>query len=202
MIWIPRGYPEEIGPGRDPVETLEAEHPTLMRLLRRARRGTKTWWNTWRTYEKAWAKPKVIWMEMSQYGRFAYDHGQLLTVHTGYAIYNTAPWLCALLNSRTYTWLARWLARRLARRTGAHQLRWMCDYTKALPVPEPSPDQRREMNRLCREMAAHQRRRPADADDAEPWSAPEEREIDDWMARRLNLTTAERAILDAMTRHE
>ena len=81
---------------------------------------------------KNFMRDKLIWMDMSPEGRFAYSNEVIYCNDKGYVM--TGPslkYLCAVLNSRLITFLVR----NLATTTGAGLAQWKKFTVEAIPVP-------------------------------------------------------------------
>ena len=95
-------------------------------------------------YHEEFNKDKVIWIELVDDGRFAYDATGVLVEATAFMM--TGPdvkFLCAVLNSS----FARWFLLRSAPTSGLGTLRWKKAYIEEFPVPNLG---RRKRNRIAR----------------------------------------------------
>ena len=84
-------------------------------------------------YLEEFAKEKLLWIELVENGRFAYDdsgiYGEATTfVMTGEFL----KFLCAVLNSA----LTRWLLKQIAPTSGMGTPRWKKVYVEAIPIPK------------------------------------------------------------------
>ena len=94
-------------------------------------------------YHEEFYKEKVIWIELVDRGRFAYDATGLLVEATAFMMTGThVKSLCAVLNSS----FARWFLLRSAPTSGLGTLRWKKVYVGELPVP---PLDNRMHNRIA-----------------------------------------------------
>ena len=94
-------------------------------------------------YHEEFNKEKVIWIELVDEGRFAYDATGVLVEATAFMM--TGPdvkLLCAVLNSS----LARWFLLRSAPTSGLGTLRWKKAYIEEFPVPNLG---RRRRNKIA-----------------------------------------------------
>ncbi len=90
-------------------------------------------------YYAEFEKPKLIWIELADRGRFALDRKRLFVEATAFMATSTSAddltWLCAVLNSA----LASWWVRTTAPTSGAGATRWKKVYVETLPLPTASP---------------------------------------------------------------
>ena len=94
-------------------------------------------------YHEEFYKEKVIWIELVDRGRFAYDATGLLVEATAFMMTGThVKSLCAVLNPS----FARWFLLRSAPTSGLGTLRWKKVYVGELPVP---PLDNRMHNRIA-----------------------------------------------------
>ena len=96
-------------------------------------------------YHAGFAAPKLLWIELTEQGRFAYDDTGALAEATAF-ILTGAPtkYLCGILNSP----LVRWFLQHTAPTSGMGTLRWKKAYLRNLPIPYASPDGRHRLIRL------------------------------------------------------
>ena len=83
-------------------------------------------------YHADFAKDKLLWMDMSPEGRFAYSDEEMYCNNKGF-IMTGGPlkFLCAVLNSTLITWMMR----NTARTTGMGLLQWEKFAVERLPIP-------------------------------------------------------------------
>ena len=84
-------------------------------------------------YHGEFAKEKLIWIELVENGRFAYDdsgiYGEVTTfIMTGAYL----KYICAVLN----TTLVRWFLQQVAPTSGMGTLRWKKVYVENIPIPQ------------------------------------------------------------------
>ncbi len=108
----------------------------------RARKKTQhAWWELQDScaYYAEFERPKLIWIELADRGRFALDRKRLFVEATAFMATSTSAddltWLCAVLNSA----LASWWVRTTAPTSGAGATRWKKVYVETLPLPPASP---------------------------------------------------------------
>ena len=89
------------------------------------------------TYHGEFATPKLLWIELAERGRFAYDESGILAEATAFIMTGTlTKYLCAVLNSD----LIRWAFQHLAPTSGMGVLRWKKTYLDHVPVPHVPAD--------------------------------------------------------------
>ena len=107
---------------------------------RRARKRTPHRWFELQdtcTYHGEFATPKLLWIELAERGRFAYDESGILAEATAFIMTGTlTKYLCAVLNSD----LIRWAFQHLAPTSGMGVLRWKKTYLDHVPVPHVPAD--------------------------------------------------------------
>ena len=90
-------------------------------------------------YYGEFEKPKLIWIELADRGRFALDRRRLFVEATAFMATSSSAddltWLCAVLNSA----VASWWVRTTAPTSGAGATRWKKVYVETLPLPTASP---------------------------------------------------------------
>ena len=96
-------------------------------------------------YHADFAAPKLLWIELTEQGRFAYDDTGALAEATAF-ILTGAPtkYLCGILNSP----LVHWFLQHTAPTSGMGTLRWKKAYLRNLPIPYANPDGRHRLIRL------------------------------------------------------
>ena len=115
-------------------------HQTGERLPGGVRARKKTphgWWELQDScaYHEEFEKPKLVWIELADRGRFALDRQGLFVEATAFMATSTGAddltWLCAALNSE----VASWWVRTTAPTSGAGATRWKKVYVETLPLP-------------------------------------------------------------------
>jgi len=102
-------------------------------------------------YHADFAKEKLLWMDMSPEGRFAYSHQELFCNDKGFIMTgNDLKYLCAVLNSSLVTWFMEVTALT----TGMGVLQWKKFAVERLPVPKIGTTQRRTLARLVDRIVA------------------------------------------------
>ena len=83
-------------------------------------------------YYEEFAKEKLIWIELVDRGRFAYDDKAIYCEATTFIMTgNSTKYLCAILNSR----VVYWFLSQVAPTSGMGTLRWKKVYIETIPVP-------------------------------------------------------------------
>lgn len=81
---------------------------------------------------------KLIWIELSTQGRFAYDESRIFAEASAFILTgNSIKYLCAILNSS----LIQWFFQSIAPTSGMGVLRWKKTYIQQIPVPRLSSDE-------------------------------------------------------------
>ena len=83
-------------------------------------------------YHEDFAEEKLLWIELVDQGRFAYDDGDLFGEATTFVLTGeNLKFLCAILNAR----LTHWFLRHTAPTSGMGVIRWKKVYVESLPIP-------------------------------------------------------------------
>ena len=133
-------------------------------------------------YYADFAKEKLLWMDMSDRGRFAYSDSEMYCNNKGYIMSGKSlKYLCAVLNSSLITWAMR----NMALTTGMGLLQWQKFAVERLPIPRISGARQRPFIRLVERILAAKGSNPA-AD-----TSGEEAELDRLVYALYGLTAAE-----------
>ena len=91
-------------------------------------------------YYQDFEKEKIIWIELSDSPKFAYDREGLYLNNTCYFIEGKdIKYILSVLNSKTIEWFFNWIATS----SGVGTNRWIRSYVEQIPVPEiPKPAMR------------------------------------------------------------
>ena len=96
-------------------------------------------------YHAEFAVPKVLWIELADRGRFAYDDTGTLADVTAFILTGAlGKYLCGILNSQP----VQWFLQHSAPTSGMGALRWKKAYLLHLPIPDADLDQRQRLIRL------------------------------------------------------
>ena len=137
-------------------------------------------------YYEDFAKEKLIWIELVENGRFAYDDSGMYGEATSFIMTGThIKYLCAVLNGT----LIRWYLRQIAPTSGTGTLRWKKVYIETIPIPQISAAEQRPFIRLVDRILAAKR------SDSKADTADLEAEVDQLVYRLYGLTDEEIAIV-------
>ena len=96
-------------------------------------------------YFGEFSKEKLIWMDLTEQGRFALDDGSMFCMDTTFFMTGeSVKYLCAVLNSTIVTWFIQ----NTALTSGMGVARWKTFTVERIPVPMFSPDEQRPFVRL------------------------------------------------------
>ena len=142
-------------------------------------------------YISLFAKEKLLWIELADQGRFAYDNSGIFGEATTFVLTGqNTKLLCAVLNAR----LTQWFLKHAAPTSGMGTLRWKKVYVEALPIPEVTPSAQKPITRLVDDIIAMK-----DADQDADVAAQEE-EIDHLVYDLYGLNRQEIAAVKKATR--
>ena len=132
-------------------------------------------------YHADFAKEKLLWMDMSPEGRFAYSDQELFCNDKGFIMTgNALKYLCAVLNSSLVTWFMEVTALT----TGMGVLQWKKFAVERLPVPKIATTQQRTLAHLVDRIVAQSAGRKTDSRELQA-------EIDCKIYELYGLTSAE-----------
>ena len=100
-------------------------------------------------YHEDFAKEKLLWMDLTETGRFALDTNARFCLNTAFIV--TGPsmkFLCAVLNSQLVTWFVR----HTGLNSGMGVPRWIGFTVESVPVPELATEEQRPFIRLVDEI--------------------------------------------------
>ena len=137
-------------------------------------------------YYVEFSKQKLIWIDLTEQGRFALDDGSMLCLDTTFFVTGEAiKYLCAVLNST----MATWFIQNTALTSGMGVARWKTFTVERIPIPKLSAAKQRPFVRLVDRILEGKAADP-DADTSEL-----EEQID-WLVYNLyGLTEGERAVV-------
>ena len=109
----------------------------------RSRKRTRHAWfeaSDTTAYHQDFAKEKLLWIELVESGRFAYDNSGIYGEATTFMLTGKdIKYMCALLNSM----LIRWFLQQVAPTSGMGTFRWKKVYVETIPIPQiPAAEQR------------------------------------------------------------
>ncbi len=137
-------------------------------------------------YLELFAKEKLLWIELVESGRFAYDNSGIYGEATTFMLTGEdVKYLCAVMNST----LIRWFLQQIAPTSGMGTLRWKKVYVETIPIPKVSIARQRPFIALVDKILT--------AKAADPQADTSELEEDiDWLVYDLyGLTDEETAII-------
>ena len=116
-------------------------------------------------YLETFYKEKLVWMDLTDQGRFAYEDSQMFCVNTVFIMTGRAlKYLCAVLNSKLITWFMS----NTALNSGMGVTRWIGHTVEQIPVPEVSEEHQRPFVDLVDQILDAKTADPsADTSDAE-----------------------------------
>ncbi len=137
-------------------------------------------------YHEDFAKEKLIWIELVNSGRFAYDNSGIFGEVTTFILTGEClKFLCAVLNAR----LTRWFLQHITPTSGMGTLRWKKVYIERLPVPKIAGSIQQPFGHLVDSiLTAKARHREADTSEIEA-------QIDAMVYQLYGLTSSEIAVV-------
>ena len=156
----------------------------------KSRKRTPHWWFELQdstAYYEDFAKEKLVWIELVEDGRVAYDDSGIYSEATSFILTGAdIKYLCTLLNSS----LIRWYLRQVAPTSGMGTLRWKKVYVETIPISKiPATDQRPFILMVDRIISVKRREPNADTADLET-------EIDHLVYKLCGLTDEEIAVVE------
>ena len=128
------------------------------------------------------SKEKLLWIELVEDGRFAYDNSGIYGEATTFVITGASlKYLCAILNST----LTRWFLQQMAPTSGMGTFRWKKVYVETIPIPQLSAAKQSPFVRLVDEILE------AKAADPNADTEPLEWQLDSMVYRLYGLTEEE-----------
>ena len=139
-------------------------------------------------YYPEFEKEKLIWIQLTNDGRFACDTEKLYPMASVFVMTGEdIQYLLAVLNSR----LVNWQMRHLSPTSGMGVLQWKKIYVEKLPIPQIPKAEQRPFIELAQKITAAKAANPAA--DTHEWQT----EIDHRVYKLYNLTKKEIAIIEA-----
>ena len=130
--------------GYDNIPPIEIEdYPAIKSFLDRFYPRLKKRYDKGRTpynlrncaYHAEFGNEKLVWIELVENGRFAYDNSGIYCEATSFIMTGDCiKYLCALLNAK----LIRWFLQQTAPTSGMGTLRWKKAYVELIPIPKLS----------------------------------------------------------------
>ena len=95
---------------------------------------------------KQFMRDKIVWIELVENGRFAYDDSGIYCEATTFIMTGKSPkYLCPLLNSK----LIRWFLKQVAPTSGMGTLRWKKVYVETIPIPKITETEQQPLSDLA-----------------------------------------------------
>ena len=133
-------------------------------------------------YHKEFSKEKLLWIELVEDGRFAYDNSGIYGEATTFIMTGASlKYLCAILNST----LTRWFLQQMAPTSGMGTFRWKKVYVETILIPQLSAAKQSPFVRLVDEILE------AKAADPNADTEPLEWQLDSMVYRLYGLTEEE-----------
>ena len=102
-------------------------------------------------YHQEFSKEKIIWIELIERGRFAYDEEGLFGEDTTFILGGEyLKFLCGILNTK----LIQWFLGHAAPTSGMGTLRWKKVYVEIVPIPRVPPKEQRPVIRHVDQIIA------------------------------------------------
>ena len=102
-------------------------------------------------FHEDFAKEKLMWIELVERGRFAYDDSGIYSEATSFIMTGRdVKYLCTVLNGT----LIRWYLRQIAPTSGMGTLRWKKVYVETIPIPKLPAAEQRPFIRLVDDILA------------------------------------------------
>ena len=116
-------------------------HKSVLASRNKAETGIRYEWyalQRWgASYYEDFEKEKLVWIELVENGRFAYDDRGIYCEATTFMMTGKCiKYLCAVLNAR----LSHWYLQRIAPTSGMGTLRWKKVYLETIPIPKITAD--------------------------------------------------------------
>ncbi len=138
-------------------------------------------------YHEDFTKEKLLWLELVDKGRFAYDNRKFYGEATTFMLTGESiKYLCAVLNSS----LVHWFLKQVAPTSGMGTLRWKKIYVETIPILRINAAKRRPFIQLVDEIIEAKAADP----DADTWYL--EVQIDDLVYELYGLNEEERTAVD------
>ena len=139
-------------------------------------------------YYAEFSKEKLVWIELVEKGRFAYDNSSIYCEATTFVMTGRCiKYLCSLLNAK----LIRWFLQQNAPTSGTGTLRWKKVYVETIPIPIISNFDQLPLIRLVDNILLDKMTDPTSD------TSNLEIEIDDLAYQLYGLTSDEIAVVEA-----
>ena len=126
-----------------------SSHKTALSARNKSETGIRYEWyalQRWAAnYHEEFAKEKLLWIELVEEGRFAYDNSGIYGEATTFIMTGASlKYLCAILNST----LTRWFLQQIAPTSGMGTFRWKKVYVETIPITKLTAAKQRPFVRL------------------------------------------------------
>ena len=139
------------------------------------------------SYWKDFEKPKIIWGEISDKPKFAYDDSNYYAEATTFIMTGeNLKYLLAILNSK----VSEWYFNQIGTTTGMGTNRWKKYKIELLPIKVPSSDEQTEVETIVNQIVAAKKIDPS-AD-----TSILEQQVDELVYRLYGLTEEERRVIE------
>ena len=133
-------------------------------------------------YHEDFSKEKLVWIELVENGRFAYDDSGMYCEATTFVMTgDSLKYLCAVLNAK----LVQWFLQQVAPTSGMGVFRWKKVYVESIPIPKVNAAQQRPFIHLVDRILAAKAANPAAK------TSDDEAEIDRLVYQLYGLTEKE-----------
>ena len=166
-------------------------HKTGLAARNKAETGIRYEWyalQRWAaSYRGEFAKEKLIWMDLTEQGRFAYDDCAMFCMDTTFLMTGeSVKYLCAVLNST----LATWFIQNTALTSGMGVTRWKRFTVERIPIPKLNAEEERPFIQLVGRILE------AKATDPGVDTSELEKQIDELVYQMYGLTNEEICTVD------
>ncbi len=165
-------------------QRLEQSGKRLPNGAQSRKKTTNAWFEMQDTcaYHEDFTKENLLWIELVNNGRFAYDNSGFYGEATTFLLTGESiKYLCAVLNAK----LIRWFLEKVAPTSGMGTLRWKKVYVERLPIPRITGPRQQPFSRLVDRILM------AKAGDRDSDTSEIEAEIDARVYQLYGLTPSE-----------
>ena len=168
-----------------------SSHKTALSARNKSETGIRYEWyalQRWAAnYHEEFAKEKLLWIDLTEQGRFAYDNQEMFGVNTTFMMTGSSvKYLCAVLNSTLITWYMQ----NTALNSGMGVTRWIGYTVERIPIPKLSAAKQRPFVRLVERILAEK------ATDAQADTGELEWDIDRLVYDLCGLTDEEDTVVE------
>ena len=170
-------------------DRLEQEGKPLTHGRRSRKKTPHKWFELQDTcaYHAHFAREKIIWMPMSERGRFCYSDTELYCVNSAYMMSgNSLKYICAVLNSQLFAWYKQ----SIAPSTGMGLTVWLKYIVEELPVPKISQIDQQDCENIFEQIYSKQY--------SDAGISNYEAQIDKYVYRLFGLTAPEISLIHSL----